>query len=148
MKHTHSSVSLTLWVNRIIFITVIALLFFLPRLLGWYASIRLLLPGQEKAIVIAFYCCAAAILYALWCMEGLLRNIRLSQVFTAQNVRLIRDVGLCCGAVSLICFVAGFFYPPLMFLCVIMGFLSLVVNVVRHVICAAVVLREENELTI
>ena len=37
---------------------------------------------------------------------------------------------------------------PLVFLAVIMGFLFLVVDVVGHVMDAAVTLREENDLTI
>jgi len=148
MNHQSKSIFLTLWVNRIIALVVFGLLFFLPALLDWYAAIRLLNPGQEKAIVIAFYCCAAVILYALWCMEKLLKHILSYKVFTPENVSLIQKVCFCCGLVGLICLPAGFFYPPLIFLSVIMGFLCLVVNVVCQVIRAAVTLREENDLTI
>lgn len=148
MNHKPTSAQVTLWANRVIFAVVAGLLFFLPRLLDWYAAIRLLAPKQEKAIVIAFYCCAAVILFALWCMEKLLKNIIRYEVFTEANVKLIRQVCLCCGLVALICLPAGFFYPPLVFLTVIMGFLCLVVNVVCQVIRAAVSLREENDLTI
>lgn len=144
----HRSTFVTLWANRIIFCVVAGLLFFLPALLEWYAAIRLLTPGQENAIVIAFYCCAVVILYALWSMDRLLKNILKQDVFTRSNVTLINRVCLCCGVVALICLPAGFFYPPLVFLCVIMGFLCLVVNVVCQVIRAAVDLREENDLTI
>jgi len=148
MNHSQSSARFTQWINRIVFLVVAGLFFFLPRLLSWYASIRLLAPGQEKVILTAFYCCSAAILYALWCMEKLLANLAVQKVFTVGNVNLIHYVGICCAVVGIICFCAGFSYPPLMFLAIIMGFLSLTVNVVRHVIRAAVDLREENELTI
>lgn len=148
MNQSSKSTHITLWANRMIFAVVFGLLFFLPRLLDWYAAIRLLNPGQEKAIVTAFYCCAAVILYALICMEKLLKNILRYEVFTGANVGLIRKVCLCCGLVGLICLPAGLFYPPLIFLSVIMGFLCLVVNVVCQVIQAAVTLREENDLTI
>ena len=148
MKSTVRSTRITLWANRIIFLTVTALLFFLPSLLGWYASIRLLSPGQEKVIVIAFYCCSVCILFALFSMEKLLKNILNTAVFTAENVTLIRRICLCCACVALICLPAGFVYPPLIFLTLIMGFLSLAVNVVCHVIQAAVLMREENDLTI
>lgn len=146
-KHTNSAV-ITLWANRVIALTVTALLFFLPGLMDWYANIRLLNPGQEKAIITAFYFCAVVILYALWCMEKLLGNILRQEIFIPQNVVLIQKVCLCCGLVALICLPAGFVYPPLIFLSVIMGFLCLVVNVVCQVIRSAVALREENDLTI
>lgn len=144
----HKSCCVTLWANRIIAAVVVALLFLLPRLLDWYAGIRLLDQLQERVITAAFYCCALVILIALWSMDRLLHNILRSQVFTRENVRLIGRVCLCCGAVSLICLPAGLFYPPLIFLTIIMAFLSLAVHVVCQVIRAAVVLREENELTI
>ena len=148
MNRKPTSTQVTLWANRIIFIVVTGLMFFLPKLLDWYAAIRLLSAGQEKAITVAFYCCAAVILLALWCMEKLLKNIIHYEVFTEENVKLIRRVCLCCGLVALICLPAGFIYPPLIFLSVIIGFLCLVVNVVCQVIRAAVSLREENDLTI
>ena len=51
-------------------------------------------------------------------------------------------------AVALICLPAAVFYPPLVFMAVIMAFLALVVNVVGSVMNAAVAIREENDLTI
>lgn len=148
MNQNFKSIQITLWANRLIALTVTALLFYLPALMDWYANIRLLNPGQEKAIVTAFYLCAVVILYALWTMEKLLRNILRREVFIPANVSLIRKVCLCCGLVGLICLPAGFIYPPLIFLAIIMGFLCLVVNVVCQVIRSAVALREENDLTI
>ena len=148
MNNHQKTTRFTLWVNRIIFGAVFILLFTLPMLLNWYSAIRLLQDHQETAITVAFYLCSVAVLYALWSMDRLLRNLLEQQVFTEENVSLIRRVCLCCGAVALICLPAGWFYPPLIFLCVIMGFLALVVSVVCQVMDAAVKLREENDLTI
>ena len=148
MKQIQSSLSVTRWVNRIIFLMVTALLFFLPSLLRWYESIRLLLAGQQQAILISYYTSAAFILYALWCIDRLLGNISQAQVFTHPNVTLIAQISFCCAGVGLVCLIGGCFYPPLLFLFIIMGFLSMVIHVVGHVIRAAVVLQEENALTI
>lgn len=148
MNYKSKSTVYTLWANRGIAAIVAGLLFFLPSLLKWYAAIRLLNPGQEKAIVIAFYCCAFIILYALKAMDRLLKNILISNVFTTENVGLIKKICLCCGLVALVCLPAGCFYPPLIFLSIIMAFLCMAVNVVCQVIRAAVTLREENDLTI
>ena len=70
------------------------------------------------------------------------------QVFIRDNVRRIRRIQWCCCAVSLICVPASLAYLPLIFLVIIMAFLSLTVSVVASVMDAAVAIREENDLTI
>ena len=148
MKHTPFSVSVTLWANRLVALTVGILLFTLPSLLDWYCQFRVLLLLERTAITAAFYCCAVVIAIALWNLDGLLRSIQKALVFTGENVRRISSVSLCCGITALICAVAALAYYPLVFMAVVMGFLCLVVSVVRQVMAAAVTIREENDLTI
>lgn len=147
MKHETSAV-VTLWANRVIALILFGLLFALPALLNWYCTIRFLTEVEQTAITIAFYCCAAVTMNALWRMDCLLRNILKQQVFITANVNHLRNVRWCCFAVSLICLPAAFIYYPLIFMVVIMAFLSLMVNVVCQVMKAAVAIREENDLTI
>ena len=148
MKHTNFGTRLTLWVNRLVGLTVGALVFFLPRLIAWYCQFRVLTPTEQTAITIAFYGCVLLIAPALWCMDRLLLRILDGQVFIRENVRRIRVVCGCCGGVSLICIPAACAYLPLVFLVIIMAFLALVVSVVAGVMDAAVTIREENDLTI
>ena len=148
MKTKYPSAKITLWANRLIGLILFVLLFALPGLLDWYAKIRSLTALERTAILAAFYSCAVIIAAALWQMECLLRNILKEQVFLQENVRHIRTVQWCCGLVGLICVPAACCYYPLVFLVVIMGFLSLVVSVVTRVMEAAVSIREENDLTI
>ncbi len=142
------SASLTLWANRLLMVTVVALAFAMPALLRWYNSIRILDDGQNLALLIAFYLCVPIALFALYNLEKLLGNILAGEVFIRANVRIIRRVCLCCLLVSLICLPAAFRYQPLIFFCIVMAFLCPVVNVVRYVFDAAVSIREENDLTI
>ena len=108
-----------------------------------------MLPWQVcAAILVGFYLCTPAVLYAQWCIEQLVRNILKEEVFVLANVRCIRRIRWCCAWVSLVCLGAGMLYPPLLFLTVIMAFLALVVSVVKNVMAAAVELREENDLTV
>lgn len=146
MKKT--TLNVTLWANRAVAITVAVLLFTLPMLLDWYCQFRMLMEAERIALTIAFYCCAAVVFVALWNMDSLLRSIRAGKVFIPENVSRIRRLQWCCGAVSLICVPATFFYYPLIFMVVVMGFLCLVVSVVCRVMDAAVAIREENDLTI
>ena len=144
----NTSARITLWVSRILAATVILLCFFLKDLLVWYRELRQL-PWQVcTAIMTGFCLCVPAVLYALWSVERLLRNVLREQIFVPENVRRIRRIRWCCAWVSLVCLAAGILYPPLLFLAVIMAFLALVVSVVKNVMAAAVELREEHDLTI
>jgi len=137
-----------LWVNRFVAVLILALAFVLPTVIRWYSGVRVLTQVEQMAIMAAFYCCVLPIAWALWSLEGLLCSIMREQVFIRENVRRIRTIQWCCGAVSLVCIPASVAYLPLIFLVVIMAFLSLVVCVLTRVMATAVALREENDLTI
>ena len=144
-----SALKTSLWFNRFVAAAMFILLFALPGLLRWYAALR---PGlghtASLAIRIGFYCAAVPVFLALWNLDGLLRRILARQVFIRANVRAISTVRWCCLAVASICLTAACFYPPLIFLTVIMVFLTLILSVLRDVMAAAVEIREENDLTV
>ena len=148
MNPKNRSAVLTLWANRLLMAVILALAFSMPRLLRWYNTIRPLREGTNLALLIAFYLCVPIALFALYNLEKLLGNINAGEVFLRSNVSLIRRVCRCCLLVSAICLPAAFYYPPLIFFCIVMAFLCPVVNVVRRVFDAAVTIREENDLTI
>ena len=148
MKRVFNTVHLTIWAGRFVAAVVFALLFLLPTVLRWYSCYRVLTQLEYDAISIAFYLCAVAVGIALWNMDSLLRSIAAAQVFTHENVRKIRIIRWCCFAVAMICVPAAFCYYPLVFMVLVMGFLSLAVTVVVRVMDAAVAIREENDLTV
>ncbi len=139
---------ITLWVNRFVATLVAVLLPTLPWILDWYSRVRTLTNPERTALLVAFYICAAITAVALWNMDRLLRNILRELVFTRANVRHIRTIRWCCGLISLVCLPAAFVYYPLAFMVAIMAFLCLVISVLVKVMAAAVVIREENDLTI
>lgn len=142
------SANITLWCSRVLAAVICLLVVFFPGLLRWYQTLRSLGPYGAAAILIGFYCCVPAVLYALRCIDRLVVNILAGEVFVRDNVSRIRRIRWCCAWVSLVCLPASFFYPPLCFLAVIMAFLALVVSVVKNVMAAAVEIREENDLTV
>ena len=148
MEKTKASAAVTLWINRVVAVLMVVLLFTLPKILDFYSQYRFLTESGTVAVTVSFYCCAVFIFIALWFMDGLLRAIRQGEVFVRANVLRIRRIRLCCGLVSLICLPAAVFYMPLIFLVVIMSFLCLAVSVVASVMDAAVTIREENDLTV
>ena len=139
---------IVLWVNRIIFLALVALLPSMPFILFWYRRIRFLTVSEILAIMVAFYICAIITGVALLTIEQLLQNILKENVFIRKNVSHIRRIQWCCALVSLVCLPAAFFYLPLVFMVVIMAFLSLVISVVVKTMETAVAIREENDLTI
>lgn len=146
--NTNLSAKLSLFATRAITLVLAVLIFLMPRLLGWYQDLRPLGPHSAAAILIGFYCCVPAVVLALWNLDQLLHSILRGQVFVRSNVRRIRFVRWCCLAVCLICLPAAYFYPPLIFMAVIMAFLTLVISVLANILAAAVEIREENDLTI
>ena len=148
MKKAETSIKLTMIANRMVALVVLALVFTLPMLLDWYCSFRALTELERTALVAAFYSCAGVIGIALWHMDRLLCALRQGMVFTRRNVKRISNIRWCCCGVALICLPAAACYYPLIFLVLIMGFLSLVVSALCHVMAAAVELREENDLTV
>ena len=149
MKNYLSSVRLTLYVNRAVALLMLVMIFCFPIMVEHYhQDYRLLSTAERSAILIAFYCSAGAVLLALWHMDRLLGNILRGELFTLPNVRHIRTVRWCCLAVSVVCMGAAFGFPSLGFVSVIMLFLCMVVTVVGQVMAAAVVIREENDLTV
>ena len=148
MKTTLNLTRLTLWITRLVALVIAVFLFVLPPLLNWYCTLRNISIVPKTMIAVAFYVSVIPITLALWQFDTILRNLLKDKVFLKENVRRIRIIQWCCFAVSLICLPAALFYYPLIFLVVIMGFLSLVVAVVCRVMDEAVAIREENDLTI
>ena len=142
------SAKFSLWCNRLLAVVMALLCVFLYDLLVWYMGIRQLSCQVGMVILGGFYLCVPMVLYALLCIEKLLKNILQDDVFILPNVRCIRRIRWCCAGVSLVCLGVGFIYQPLLFLAVIMAFLALMVSVVKNVMAAAVEIREENDLTI
>lgn len=142
------SAKLTLIVNRTIGAFLAGLMVFMPALLRWYALQRPLDHAAATAIAVGFYICCFPVSAALLDLDRILRNILASRIFVRENVALIRRIRWYCMAVGLICLPASLFYPPLIFVVVIMGFLSLVVSVLSSIMHTAVEIWEENALTI
>lgn len=143
-------VTCTLWANRLVMLTVAALIFALPCLLDWYAGLLGYHPPQSDLTGIwVFYIASAAVIFvALWNMEKLLKNILSGKVFLRENVARVRRVQWCCGIVAAICLVGTVFALPMILFAAIMGFLCLAVSVLANILDAAVLLQEENDLTI
>ena len=127
---------------------VVASAIFLPWILKQNSIIRVLLPVEQTAILVGFYCCTPVLLRTLWKVRQLLKNIQLESVFTEENIKLLAAIRSGCLMIFAICFVAGLFFFPLFLVVAILGFLTLMRQVLKQVMAQAVALREENDLTV
>lgn len=147
MKKDRSAL-LTLVALGILSAVLTLLAFTAPFLANWFVTTFHRPVGIVPVILTTFYAIlpfAAGVLVCLW---KLLCNILSEDVFTETNVRLLRTVGFLLFFATLIFAVAGFFYMPFFLLAVCAAFITLIVRVVKNCFAAAVVLKDENDMTI
>lgn len=81
-------------------------------------------------------------------MNRLLCNLRQGDVFTAQNVHLLKTVSYCCFAAGLICFGFSVRFPALFAITLAAGFVGLIVRIVKNVFQQAISMKDELDFTI
>ena len=75
-------------------------------------------------------------------------NLAQGQVFEQKNVRLLRGLSWCCFLGAAISAVSGLYYLPWLVVALAAGFVGLIVRVVKNMLAEAIVLKEENDLTV
>jgi len=97
------------------------------------------------------YACLAAGMGALVVLWRLLWDIRRGEVFTSANVRRLRLISYCGFVIMLACAVGTIispWWPAFVLLAAIAGFLGLLMRVVKNVIDAARLLKDDADYTI
>lgn len=104
--------------------------------------------GQIGLFLATLYSGGAAAAVLLVSLYRLLHNIGRGDVFTGQNVSLLRCISWCCFIGGGICLASALYYLPWGLVALAAGFVGLVVRVVKNVIAEAILLKEENDYTI
>lgn len=87
--------------------------------------------------------------YVLLCsMHFLLKHIQEGNVFTAQNIRLLGIVSLCCFLAALFCLGLSWRFPVLLVVTAAAGFVGLIVRIVKNVFQQALSMKDELDLTV
>ena len=85
----------------------------------------------------------------LWLLDRLLSNIRKEEIFIPQNVAYLRGISWACFAMCLPCLlIAVYGSQTFLFVMVAAAFMGLILRVVKNVIEAAVLIKEENDYTV
>jgi len=97
------------------------------------------------------YACLGFGIAALIVLLRLLGDIRREKVFTVSNVNRLRLISYCGFAIMVSCIVGAVIASPrpvFVFLALVAGFLGLIMRVVKNVIDAARLLKEDADFTI
>ncbi|MDR2929740.1 MAG: DUF2975 domain-containing protein [Propionibacteriaceae bacterium] len=111
-------------------------------------------PLSDAVVVraaVCLYCCLAIGVAALIILLLLLTSIRRGEVFTAANVARLRLISYCGFAIMVVCVIGAIITQPrpvFLFVALVAGFLGLVMRVVKNVIDAARLLKEDADYTI
>ena len=147
MEHDKRSLIVTLIICRIacaVWFICIPLVPFIARWYDVYSNKESIFP-QFVSCVYAAMIPAGIIVYML---NRLLSNIRKENVFEHDNVKCLRIISYCCFAVAAVSAVMTVW--RLLALIVVLSFavMGLLLRVLKNVFEQAVLLREENDLTV
>ena len=156
MQKCKTSVYLSLGVCITSAAVLLVWLFTFPAFIRWFYFVyhalqqtqSPVLPRAVSILIPAFYCCAPFAAAALFLLIRLLLKILHANVFIRANVLSLRIVSWCCYAVLVITLAFGTRYIPLLIVACAMGVVGTLLRVVKNILQAAVVLQDENDLTI
>ena len=150
--NTYRSVTLSMvvaWVGLVMAVGCVPMLFPILKMIR--------VPGTifDDSFVLRavgpLYACLGCGIFALIVLLRLLGDIRRGEVFTSANVRRLRLISYCGFAIMLACVTGALIGVPrpfFIFLAMVAGFLGLLMRVIKNVIDAARLLKEDADFTI
>ncbi len=133
----------------IFMITSILGLLFGNQLIDWFMSFsRADILGKKMYFILTCYSCAIFVIITLYQLNLLLKNMYQDIVFSNKNVLAIRICSWCCFIISSICIFSTFYYFPFFIVFIVMAFIGLILRIIKNIFEKAIIIKEENELTI
>lgn len=148
MEKQNRSALLTLILVYVFGICLVLLAFTAPMLLRQYIRVTHRQESLFLPVATAFYAILPFAAATLLALDRLLRRILCGEVFVPANVAALRLISYMLCAAVVIFLVAGFFYGGFFILAAAAAFVVTVVRTVKNCFAAAVLIRDENELTI
>lgn len=147
MPHDRKSLIITLIIDRIGIAVWVMCIFFVPYIARWYDMYSNKEPIfiQVTSLLYLAMIPAAVILIML---NKLLSNIRTEKIFEYQNVSCLRVISYCCFVIALFAGVMMIWRILAFVVVIAFAFVGLLLRVLKNVFEQAVLLREENDLTV
>lgn len=147
MQHYKKSLLLTLIIDRIGIAAWVICLFTVPLIARWYD-----MYSNKESIFLQFnilvYLAMLPAAVILILLNFLLSNIRNEKVFEHSNVSYLRIISYCCFVISGLSLVMAYWRLLAVVIFIAFAFVGLLLRVLKNVFEQAVVLREENDLTV
>lgn len=147
MKQYKISLIITHCINRVAIAAWAVCIPLVPFLARWYDEY-----SNKESIFPQFVVCvytamipAGAILFLL---NSLLTNIRSKRVFETINVSILRIISYCCFAIAIVSAIMILWRLLAIVVALAFAFIGLLLRVLKNVFEQAIVLREENDLTV
>ena len=147
MQHYKKSLMITLVIDRICIAVWIACLFLVPQIARWYD----MYSNKESIfiqLVILLYLAMIPAAIILVKINTLLSNIQIEKVFEHDNVKCLKIISYCCFVIAVLAAIMIYWRILAFVVVVAFGFVGLLLRVLKNVFEQAVVLREENDLTV
>lgn len=148
MEKQNRSALLTLILVDIFGVCLILLAFTAPALMRQYIQVTHCPESLFLPVTTTFYAILPFAAATLLALDRLLRRILRGEVFVSANVAALRLISYMLCAAVVIFLAAGFFYGGFFVLAVAAAFFVTVVRTVKNCFAAAVLIKDENELTI
>ncbi len=147
MPHDRKSLLITLIIDRIGIAVWVMCVFFVPYIAKWYDMYSNKEPIFIQVITLLYLAMipAAVILIML---NKLLSNIRNEKIFEHDNVNCLRVISYCCFIIALIAGVMMIWRILALVVVIAFSFVGLLLRVLKNVFEQAVLIREENDLTV
>lgn len=144
------SVKLSTLFTKIVILLVVAFGIALPFVIRKTSLAEsFILKGNEIGYILpVIYICCIIALVALWSLNRLLTNIKNEVIFVGKNVQILRIISWCCFLAAAVLIFGSFFSLLFFLLSIMIGFIGLILRVVKNVFEAAVNLKTENDYTI
>ncbi len=119
-----------------------------PFLLNWSNRLIPSDPSHGTLALITLYSASVFAWICLVLLRQLLQNLRRSEVFTRENIRLLRGISWCCAAVAFVFLISMLYFIPYFVVAAAAAFMMLIVRIVKNIFQQAADMKSDLDLTI
>lgn len=146
MRDYKRSAKLTLIITYVFAVLLIVAVIFLPTLVTWYVETKHRPQDLGATVMLTCYPCVPFATVALVSVIKLLKNILKDTIITAQNVKMLNRISICCFCASVILLIAGVFYMPFYIVGAAAATCGMIVRVMKNILQSIYEKSEEKQI--
>ena len=126
-------VKISIFLIDLFFVVLGLLTLSLPFLITLYAEIMGRSSSLATTVMLTCYPCVPFVAVILYSLRKFLKGVIAEDIFSNTNMKHLKKMVISSAAVSVITFVAGFFYMPFFIVAASFGFMALLVFALRSI---------------